>query len=40
MRTDPKPKQVVARFDCQRSVLQTNSDGAVLSNFFEMQRRV
>jgi len=40
MGANPKPQQVVASFDSQRSILQTNSDGTVFSNFLEMQRLV
>jgi hypothetical protein len=40
MGTNPEPQQVVASFDSQRSVLQTNAVSAVLSNFLKMERRV
>src|SRR6266511_3956785 len=40
VRANPKPEQVIAHFNCQRSVLQSNTNGAILCNFLEMQRRV
>ena len=38
MGSNPKPQQIFAHLSGQRSIVQANSDGTVLSDFFEAQR--
>lgn len=37
MRADPEPEQSVLDFDCERPVLQTDTDWPVVTDLLEMQ---